>query len=156
MNIAYTDYKINNVIWWAYTVFWLCAVDPVTEKPCDLKPCKNNGICVSEDTIGIGYHCLCLDNFIGENCKKSLHIIFNNLDIMKYNKICLRRFIFSNNFLVSLHDHRVFLDLKECICHFLKWQIDPFISKGTFEVEWPYGAVHYSFWSTSPKFNCMY
>ena len=31
----------------------------------------------------------------------------------------------------SLDWHIVPLDMKGCICHFAKWQIHPFISKGT-------------------------
>ena len=32
---------------------------------------------------------------------------------------------------VVLCSHVVYLDIKGCICHFTKWQIHPFISKGT-------------------------
>ena len=35
------------------------------------------------------------------------------------------------NFDRSLHQYIVTLDMKGCICHFTKWQIHPFISKGT-------------------------
>jgi len=42
---------------------------------CELQPCRNNGTCVLDLTVGRGYHCKCDERFFrGTNCEEMLDL----------------------------------------------------------------------------------
>ena len=64
-----------------------------------------------------------------------LMVAFNGLfEILRHDlkiKLGFEEYVFVGNLDEELSQHNVPLDMKGSICHFAKWQIHPFISKGT-------------------------